>query len=564
MNVPISILEQMMGVKQVDLDPSIPRGILQTKNYEQFTIQNDIGEILIEFEGAKLANKCLPGDYVQWDGTKCNLELRDEHPLLVGTIELTNKSKYGLTSRKIPMYLFTPYDKRYPHFIVGCSEKDVTSNRIGLIKCGEWPNHSTFPRGLLQQLIGISGDYEAEYQALIWQACPWKYPIYEYKAEVKDKQNTRIPLSGYTFNIDPVGCRDVDDVFTFEKLDDKRWKVTITISDVACYLEDGDAIDILASLIGQTLYDVSGKVLRPMLPLEYSENACSLLPGKEAYGISLQMIWNGFAMEELTWFESIFTNNMSYTYEEFQQLDSPYKNVLQEMASYLAGKEITDSHQWVEQMMIFYNKEAGRALKNSGMGILRRHSEPNREQLERLRVYLPDWERLAFSSAEYCLAEEKDTYHYGLESDTYTHVSSPIRRYADIINQRVLKHIMNSEERYIVPLSMYDMNRREKVIKQFIRDMDFLYAISTGQTTFTGIIMEKIKKEKDMVKIKLYIPQWKRMISTTYTYVSENVVLSRDEKTELDVTNFREVTIQCAFHLQLRNWKERAIINISN
>ena len=183
MNNATVLLEKVLGVSQLSEMEylSTIRGILQTKNYDDFIILSDTGEKLIEFKGAKFANKCLPGDHVNWDGLKCNLELRDEHPLIVGTIELTNKSKYGLTSRKIPMYLFTPYDKKYPHFIVGCSEKDIKRNRIGLIKCDIWSEKSTFPRGLIQQIFGISGDYEAEKQALIYQASPWKYPNYSYE-----------------------------------------------------------------------------------------------------------------------------------------------------------------------------------------------------------------------------------------------------------------------------------------------------------------------------------------------------------------------------------------------
>ena len=191
--------------------------------------------------------------------------------------------------------MFTPYNKSYPHFIVGCSEKDVTKNRIGLIKFDDWAASSTFPRGQLQQVLGVSGDFEAEKQALIWQASPYKWPKGVYKPVLKDNAvGLRRVLKGFTFNVDPEGCKDVDDVFTFEKMDnDCRWRITITISDVAAYIEDGGVEDIYASLVGQTLYDTDGKVLRPMLPQEYSENSCSLIPGKESYGISLQVVWDG-------------------------------------------------------------------------------------------------------------------------------------------------------------------------------------------------------------------------------------------------------------------------------
>jgi len=571
-----SQLEEIFKEKQVD-HPHHLQGILYTKDYNNFIIYSDTGDILHTFTGAKLANKCLPGDHISFSEGCCHLELRDEHPLIVGTIELASKSKYGLTSRGYPMYLFTPYDKAYPHFIVGCSEKD-TSNKIALIKLNDWT--TTFPRGHLDRILGTSGEYKAEKEALIWQACPYKWPIYDYP--IKQRDLPRKQLEGYTFNIDPFGCKDIDDVLTFEKVEE-GWKVTITISDVASYVEDGSAVDINASLIGQTLYDKNGSVLRPMLPVVYSEKTCSLLPGKVSYGISMQFIWNG-QIKDTTWFHSVFTNQKSYTYEECNTCDSDIFHILKDISSYLAKEELTDSHNYIEQMMVLYNTEAGKILKKMNTGILRRHSQPTIEKMEKYIKHLPELKHLAFSSATYCLAEEKDTHHYGLDSDSYAHASSPIRRYADLINQRVLTLYITQamheqyivpkamhdqyivpkamHEQYIVPQAMYDMNKREKSIKKFARDMDFLDAIQKYTQT-KGIIIDKTI-DGSLMTIHLYICEWKKVVKNTYIYVSENKVLSRDEKKEIDVQLYSQVFVTYACNINARNWKERIILSLSN
>ena len=214
--------------------------------------------------------------------------------------------------------------------------------------------------------------------------------------------------------------------------------------------------------------------------------------------------------------------------------------------------------------MILYNTEAGRKLKEAKMGILRRHSEPKWEQLETYKTHVPELEKLAFTSAEYCLAEEESTRHYGLTTDTYAHASSPIRRYADLVNQRVLHLLLQgSTERFIVPQAMYDMNQKAKANKNFSRDLTYLNVIMTNQTQFQAIIIEKKPKENGWVKIKLYVPAWKRMVSTTYRALSENVVLSRDELKEIDVTLYRQMMITCAFSPQSRNWKERMVFHLS-
>jgi exoribonuclease R len=554
--------------------------MLTTKDYSVFHII----DTNIQFTGAKLANKCLPGDQVEWDIQKnqCKLVSRGNHSLIVGTLELTNKSKYGLTNRQLPMYLFTPYDQSYPHFIVGSSEKDVSRNIIALISFGEWTPSSTFPRGNLQTVLGHSGDFEAESQAIMWQACPWKYSSKETYTPMLNDNIVRTRISAYTkgcsqnhskndwsetytFNIDPPGCRDVDDVFTFEQVPD-GWNVTITISDVAAYVERGSNVDKMAEKISQTLYNNDGGVVRPMLPPQYSEEACSLLPGKESYGLSMSFIWNckEQIITDIKWFSSVLKVDRSYTYEEFQMSKSSYTKPLEQIASYLADRHSADSHEWVEQMMLFYNREAGKLLKRAGQGVLGRHSKPNLERLEAFQKSgILELEKFAYSSAEYCLSTEAETVHYGLGTDAYAHASSPIRRYADLVNQRILKEIIKQEKQNDEKsINVYQMNRRGKAVKRFSRDMDFLKAISTSDTRFNAIIVEK-KILDDKIKIKLYVRKWGRMVSTWFKSVSaENVVLSRDESREIDVTLYREVEIDCVFMPNARNWKERVVIQI--
>ena len=120
--------------------------------------------------------------------------------------------------------------------------------------------------------------------------------------------------------------------------------------------------------------------------------------------------------------------------------------------------------------------------------------------------------------------------------------------------------IRGTKEQYIVPISMYDMRQREKSIKRFARDADFLKAITDGME-FTGIIMEKSITQNQMT-LRIYVHQWKRIVTTQYTMVDENTVLSRDEQTVLDVYLYRPVNITCAVLIQQRNWKQRIVIHI--
>lgn len=568
-NTATAYLEQRLGVKQEEKWDDRLRGILHTENYETFEIRSDVGDLLHTFIGAKMANRCLPGDHVCWDpeNGQCILELSDEHPLLAGILHLTHPARYGFTSRKVPLYLFTPYDERYPQMIVGSAERDKTRNCLCLVQFERWPSTSQFPRGLLQQMIGRSGDMEAEKKAILHQVCPWKYPkcpFYPVCHESGAETEHRIRLNGETFHIDPPGCNDVDDVITLERLDDRLWRVVITISDVASYVEDGSAIDIMASLISQSIYDSDGHVLHAMLPKSYGEETCSLLPNGNKRGVSLEVLWDGFSLSEPVWYESMVETDRSYTYEQFQAETGVHRTVIKEVSSYLAGAVLEDAHEWIEYLMVFYNKEAGKKLRDAGIGILRRHEVAEQGRVERYRDHLPEWKFLAMSSAEYVLAEEKDTYHSGLGTDTYAHTTSPIRRYADLVNQRALKGLIRGAESslyFIVPVTMTDMNRREKTIRQFERDMAFLQAIQRGDTrTKAMIINVEETDDKKEYRVQFYVPSWKKRITGYYRKVGDNLIITKDETETRLLVEFSEVEVQCSAQWSSRNWKERLII----
>lgn len=565
----IHYLSQHLGIHQEEHDPSVERGILQTEDYETFELRRDTGDHLRTFQGAKLAHRCLPGDHVRWDAGagRCELELRDEHPLLVGTLHLTQPARYGFTSRKTPLYLFTPYDERYPPMVVGSSEKDKTSNLIVLVQWESWSAGSLLPRGHLQVMLGRSGDMEAEKKALRHQVCPWKYPkgVVPRLQEPGDSHRRR--LTGTTFHVDPEGCRDVDDVITLEPLGGEAWRIVITISDVAAYVEDGGAVDIMASLISQSVYDATGRVLHSMLPAPYAEGECSLLPGGLKRGVSLEFSWDGHSLSPPSWYESVFETHRTYTYDSIMTAGDPetrsYREILEAVASYLADGRGGDAHHWIEQLMIVYNKEAGRMLREAGIGILRRHEAAEQERVERYRQHLPEWQFLAMSSAEYVLAEEKDTYHSGLQTDAYAHVTSPIRRYADLVNQRALKGLLHGNADFIVPVTMYDMNRRERAIRQFERDMVFLEAIEQGRTRVKAVVVdyqEMEGKEGTMYKIQFYVPDWKKRVTGQYHKVGENQIQTKDGTEIRIIAPFMDAELQCAVQWGLRNWKERLLV----
>ena len=539
-------------------------GTLITKDYQHFQVVSDTGQTVYEFEGAKKAARALPGDAVSISPDMTVTLLVRAPPLpIAGYLELNSKTTYGITDRGLTLYLFVPLDTSYPSFYVASSEKDRSHKKVALIKFLSWDAKQTLPRGALDRILGPAGDLEAEEDALLWTACPFK-SLTEGLAVLDDDCPKRTEIKGFTFNIDPSGCRDIDDCVTLERIDEQGFRVTITISDVASCVEEMGAVDVMASTMGQTLYR-DGMAIRPMLPPFFSEEHCSLMAGSERRGVSLSFNWhktNG--IEAIEWSESTLHNNATYTYESVPE---EHGIVLRGVTSCLASKDVTDPHEWIEVLMKFYNTEAAAMLKKAGVGILRRHSEPDRARLDKYKSWGHELAALATSAAEYCLADEENTRHWGLESDAYCHVTSPIRRYADLMNQRILKQLIRGNNQGLfVSVMCSDLNRRAKVAKGYERDRIFLNCLLKDEKrVFVGRLLD-VEVEGATVRLRIWIPEWQRTVRSRYKLVSEEngnfIISSADESLKRLIIEGMTIRFKCAINVGERRWKDRLIVNL--
>jgi hypothetical protein len=520
---------------------------LFTKNYKDFVVK-DNDKILREFHDARLARKCLPGDTVSIECENgCTLIERCEHPVICGLIELNSKTKYGFTSKNVAIYLFVPFNESYPPFVVGCSERDTHVNRLALIRFENiWAD--TFPRGSLMRLLDIGADTEALY----WTYSPWA--CVNYKGTFPDlvSLDKRVILDD-CFHIDPVGCKDVDDVLMFST-EEGRDYVTITIADVSAAIAEGSPLDLRASKISQTFYQ-DGVNPKPMFPILMSEGQLSLLKGARKPGLSLKVCLDDLTM---IWFESAVNVTQTFDYESIYR-DDGLVSKLKKM-SLAFGLESDDSHKWIEAAMKFYNVEAAKLLKQAGAGVMRSHTGPD---LERYNKLVPDLVFLANSAAKY-VPPFGMTRHVGLGEDAYCHVTSPIRRYADLINQRHLKHVLFGITGNIDRPVDYDrLNEISKKAKQHDRDLVFLKALKkTGTGAVSGIIAE-IREFDNNYKLSIYVDSWKLMVKIKYKRgTEENTILSKDETNTMSISLGQVVTINYHSNLVARCWKRRIVLKL--
>jgi exoribonuclease R len=478
--------------------------ILQTKNYVDFEVSP-----LIQFTGYKQANRCLPGDTVEWEENKCKLVKRSSHRFLPGILQTNSKTIYGHTTRGNKVFLFHPHDRKYPPFRVGSNCRDTSRNQIGLIEFMDWEEFESMPRGNLIRILGPCGDLTAEKKALTYE---YSSPNVASKlfdvAETNEK--SRAPLQGFTFNIDPDGCMDIDDVLTLRKVSEIEWEFTITISDVAAHILEGSEGDAHAFHLGETLYQNSEAVV-PMLPAALSEMAFSLRPRETHIGVSLMCLWNRetktLRINEFK--ETIFQNNESYSYESVTKgLNPELLTVLKEIVASLHGSPTEDTHEWVAECMILYNKQVASKLLQHTVGLLRAHDLPNAERLQQFTAIHPDLQFLAYTAANYA-PTGPNLIHAGLGAVPYCHASSPIRRYADLVNQRNLKAILHGSPLAPTADSISNhLNGIQKRMRAYERSLFFLEQVAvTPSGQVEGFVV--ISTEE---KTKVYVPSWKIMI----------------------------------------------------
>jgi len=501
--------------------------MLQTKDYKHFRVGST------EFNGANLASRALPGDMVELNlGQVVKITERAKHQHIVGTLELASKVRYGMTSHGYPIYSFVPFAESYPSFFVGCSQKNVSRNVLAIVDFNHWDD-GTCPRGNLARIIGYAGDIAAEDEALALHASPIRWKKLE---PLMEPPELSARATGITFHIDPPGCKDIDDAITLNPLPGFNIEVRIHIADVSSWLLANPWLAERAALIGQTLYR-DGVAVKPMFPAELSEDTFSLLPGKDRRAWTLSFIWNSAlkCASAITWSLEMIRVTQSFTYDSVAK--SILAKELEAVCSGLAGRAVTDSHEWIEQLMIFYNCEAARLLYKTVSGVLRRHSGPDETRFASYATAGLPAKRLAMSAGEYCSSSNTDVRHWGLSQDVYCHASSPIRRWSDCLNQIAIRRLILGEESQPIEQPVIDLlNARSKVVKAYERDLTFMRAVLGGSKEVEGQIAEEGR---------VWVPAWGRIVKAQ---------TAGAPGTSVKIKFFCDAT--------KRNWKRRMVLNV--
>lgn len=514
--------------------------LLQTKDYKTFSVGDTI------FTDYTLANHCLPGDEVVLEEKGCYLIKRARYGYLVGILELTSKYLYGHSSKGSPLYLFTPFNRSYPQMRVGCSEKDTSKNLIVLIEFLDWNKSDHLPRGNLMRILGPTNVLNVEAEALKWlYGSPSFKKEKELTLTINESTVERPFVEGITVNIDPPGCKDIDDTLSMKQIDGAKWLFTITIADVAEWVSPSSDLDLEAKKRGQTLYQ-NGVAVVPMFPAALSEGEASLIPSVTRLGISLIFHWDTEkqTISNLEWKETQIKNQHSATYESIlEERPSGFNlDVLKRACSHLKGSNTEDPHEWIEELMIFYNKEAAKLLMPYTLGLLRTQSEADQKKVESWTSIHPELRFMAYEAASY-QPMETEAVHASL-GGLYCHASSPLRRYADLVNQRCIKDVLRKKiQVYETRELSQHLNELQKKAKKHDRDYLFVQQIYLNRDEVHATVLAILD-----TKIKVYVPVWKRCISV------KNVEMTMNPGDQIILDYYSD--------MKKVSWKERMVFKI--
>ena len=333
-----------------------------------------------------------------------------------------------------------------------------------------------------------------------------------------------------TFTIDPTEAKDFDDALSFEKKEDGNFRIGVHIADVTHYVMPGDDIDLQAYDKATSVYLVD-KVI-PMLPEELCNDLCSLRPGEDKLCMSVLFDINPQAQVLRTKVcRTVILSDFRLTYEQaqdlldgksVQNLPNPQKvSLLSEALTTLNGLALIlrherekqgalvmeqdevhfrldeqgnpvevyftppmDANHLIEEFMLLANRTIAEQMSRTGKTMVYRvHDKPNEEKLETLARFkkrmgdrLPAYteQLLTIRAMAKAVYSTHNIGHYGLAFDYYTHFTSPIRRYPDMMVHRIVARYLLGERKKVGDYDLEDAckhcSEQEQAAAQAERD----------------------------------------------------------------------------------------------
>jgi len=311
------------------------------------------------------------------------------------------------------------------------------------------------------------------------------------------------------YTIDDESTREIDDGLSLEILPDGREKIWIHIADPTRWLTPGDTLDLEARRRGTTIYLPTGAI--SMFPVELATGPMSLNTGGACCALSFEVILaDDGSIESYTIHASLIKITYRLTYEDVEemlQLGLQTEAELEMLAQWArkrtawrqsqgaitidmpessvkvigGGEEIilgvtedVFARQLVAEMMILTGEISARYAHANGIPVMfRGQTQPDLPPEDELLI-IPAGPARACALRRCMPRSELSTSpvrHASLGLDFYAQVTSPIRRYSDLLAHFQIKSHLRGEA---PPFSAGDVQDLSGVILGTVQEAVFL------------------------------------------------------------------------------------------
>jgi hypothetical protein len=464
-----------------------------------------------------------------------------------GVLILDGNKTYGRTTNaKRLLYKCVPNNPKLPAFLVPY-QPDINfaktqKNRYVVFRFDNW--NTKYPQGILTENLGDVDNMTAFYEYQLF-CRDISYSIAEFTAAAKNTIQTspatlaqQFPIFFHeaaqppptknqkirVFSIDPEGAKDFDDAFSIFQDSPFTVKIRIYIANVFAWMEILNLWTAFGERVS-TIYLPGSR--RSMLPTILSESICSLVADKTAKptvcmefrvrtGVSNNITSYSqpplIIPESVRFFNIAVKIDRNYVYESKSLLaDSDYQLLLR--CTRMFDSDIRDSRDVVSHWMVYMNTVCGNYLyrnisqQNSFRGgIFREVSINKAEDPEPPLQELPMTTRTLIKNWKNTTGKYVD---YGSVSDApelYVHITSPIRRLVDILNQIVFQKefglvetVSREAEEFLEKwrFKLPEINRQMKAARKVQIDCDLLYRCNAHpewmQHHHRGVIFDRVE-----------------------------------------------------------------------
>lgn len=375
----------------------------------------------------------------------------------------------------------------------------------------------------------------------------------------------------HTYTIDDASTRDIDDALSVEFWSDDAVKLWIHIADPSCWVQWGDPLDLEARKRGTSVY-LPERVI-PMFPPELSTGPMSLVQGEVRPALSFGILLGSDGQirdSEICLSQIKVTYRLTYEdADEMLELGAEAQltaiaraaqwrygwrmaqgaiqiglpeqdiKVIDEIP-HLRVIEDTPARQMVAEMMVLTGEVAARFASQNGIPVpYRLQPAPDLPPPEVLDRY-PQGPVRSFAIMRCLSRAEVATQpgrHTGLGLDAYCQVTSPIRRYLDLVAHYQIKAFLRGDP---LPLTEADVQQ-------------LLLGIEPG-TAEANQVERKSKRYWSIEYLRLRPGQIWRALVLGYLREQENLVLAM-----LDEIAFR-VPVHLERQIPLGAWIELEVV----